>query len=426
MKTKHFSNSRRINKLLLILVLIVANCMLPAAKCFSQAWTQKADFGGRERSGAACFIINSKLYVGLGYNYFNSPQFKKDFWEYDPATNIWTQKADFEGTARSSSVCFSIGNKGYIGTGGDGITYYKDFWEYDPVTDTWLQKADFGGTPRIAVGFSIGNKGYIGIGKDSNGYKNDFWEYDPTTDTWTQKENFGGTARSSLVGFFIGNKGYIGTGYDGVSYYKDFWEYDPATDTWTQKADFGGTSRNGAGFSIENKGYIGTGFGGTGIYYNDFWEYEPITDTWTQKAIFPGAARCAVVGFSILNKGYIGTGFHIHYPEGYPVFFMDFWEYNQVDDTTTLNELKEQDIKFQIVPNPNNGVFKIQYNLSENTYLLVEIYNIYGQLVKNDLFNNLSGYHELIINAEGIGSGIYVVKVSSNTLNKSFKIEIKK
>ena len=25
---------------------------------------------------------------------------KNDFWEYDPATNAWTQKADFGGTAR--------------------------------------------------------------------------------------------------------------------------------------------------------------------------------------------------------------------------------------------------------------------------------------------------------------------------------------
>ena len=41
----------------------------------------------------------------------------KDFWEYDPVGNTWTQKADFGGTARYAAVGFSIGNKGYIGTG---------------------------------------------------------------------------------------------------------------------------------------------------------------------------------------------------------------------------------------------------------------------------------------------------------------------
>ena len=42
----------------------------------------------------------------------------------------------------------------------------NDFWEYDPTTNTWTQKANFGGTPRDgAVGFSIGSKGYIGTGE---------------------------------------------------------------------------------------------------------------------------------------------------------------------------------------------------------------------------------------------------------------------
>src|SRR5947208_3269011 len=108
--------------------------------------------------------------------------------------------------------------------------------------DTWTRKADFGGTARhSAVGFSIGSKGYVGTGNDVNGSTDDdFWEYDPETNAWMQKADFGGTAREVAVGFSIGSKGYIGTGV-GSSDYKDFWEYDPAVNTWTQKADFGGT-----------------------------------------------------------------------------------------------------------------------------------------------------------------------------------------
>ena len=58
--------------------------------------------------------------IGAANEYF------ADFWEYDPSTNVWTQKADFGGGARSGAVGFSIGSKGYIGTGGA-----NDFWEYD-------------------------------------------------------------------------------------------------------------------------------------------------------------------------------------------------------------------------------------------------------------------------------------------------------
>src|SRR5687768_11906654 len=76
---------------------------------------------------------------------------------------------------------------------------------------TWTQMANFGGTARWrAVGFSIGTKGYIGTGNDGVD-KNDFWEWDQATNVWTQKANFTGTARSGAVGFSIGTKGYIGT-----------------------------------------------------------------------------------------------------------------------------------------------------------------------------------------------------------------------
>src|SRR5271157_3785708 len=91
--------------------------------------------------------------------------------------------------------------------------------------------ADFGGAARdSAVGFSIGSKGYIGTGYDGTTEYKDFWEYDPTANTWTRKADFAGAARDSAVGFAIGSigKGYIGTGYDGSSDYKDFWEYDPS------------------------------------------------------------------------------------------------------------------------------------------------------------------------------------------------------
>jgi len=84
-------------------------------------------------------------------------------------TDEWTRKADFGGTARDSAVGFSIGTKGYIGTGYGG-GYTKDFYEYDPSTNNWTRKADFGGTARyFAVGFSIGTKGYIGTGFDCGG-----------------------------------------------------------------------------------------------------------------------------------------------------------------------------------------------------------------------------------------------------------------
>jgi hypothetical protein len=311
-------------------ILFVIAIIVTGSFAFCQApntWTQKADFGGTVRSGAVGFSISNKGYIGTGLDYNHT--YIKDFWEYDLATNTWSQKADFGGTARGDAVGFSISSKGYIGTGSffDGTTqfFYKDFWEYDPAANSWTQKADFGGVERsVTVGFSIGSKGYLGTGY-YNAYPNylkDFWEYDPIANTWTQKADFGGIARDEAVGFSIDNKGYIGTGENAIYpfFTKDFWEYDPATNIWTQKADFGGVERyDAAGFSIDNKGYIGIG----NSYPNDpkdFWEYDPATNTWTQKADFGGGVRWSAVGFSIGGKGHIGTGYGGSSGK-------DFWEY---------------------------------------------------------------------------------------------------
>jgi hypothetical protein len=58
-----------------------------------------------------------------------------------------------------------MNGKGYVGTGAGYNGATADFWEYDPVTDTWTQKADFGGgIRRDAIGFSINGKGYLGTG----------------------------------------------------------------------------------------------------------------------------------------------------------------------------------------------------------------------------------------------------------------------
>lgn len=113
------------------------------------------------------------------------------------AGNTWTHKTDFGGTARQDTVGFSIGSKGYIGTGSDG-SVKKDFWEYDPAANVWTQKVDLAGTVRTkAVGFSIGNKGYIGAGSNGSYSNNNFWEYDPAANIWTQKADFGTTRVST-------------------------------------------------------------------------------------------------------------------------------------------------------------------------------------------------------------------------------------
>ncbi len=300
-----------------------------------EAWVQKADFMGTSRRYAAGFSIGSKGYIGTGYD----GAYKRDFWEYDPASNVWTQKANYGGSTRRGGTGFAVGTKGYIGTGYNG-KYLKDFWEYNPATNTWAKKADFKGAARTsATGFSIGSKGYLGTGNDGKKKsKNDFYEYNPATNKWTRMADFGGAVRMAAVGFSIDDKGYIGTGsiFNGKEkgddneedenqnvedMLSDFWQYNPTTDSWTKKADFGGGARYFAtGFSIGTRGYIGTG-SNIASRKKDFWEYNAATNTWSQKSDFGGTARQGATGFSIGCAGFIGTG-------STGSLQKDFWQYN--------------------------------------------------------------------------------------------------
>ena len=123
-------------------IILLSALILTSLTVFSQ-WTQKDDFGGTGRACTVGFSIGSKGYIGLGCDFVST----MDFWEYDQ-NNVWTRKTDFPGNGytRCKPFNFSIGTKGYIGGGWDLATNttYKDFWEWDQATDTWTQKADFG------------------------------------------------------------------------------------------------------------------------------------------------------------------------------------------------------------------------------------------------------------------------------------------
>jgi hypothetical protein len=259
---------------------------------------------------------------------------------------VWLQKSNIATTKRAAAVCFSIGNKAYVGTGLDQNSKTKrDFWEYDQNTNTWTQVANYGGGSLWAgVGFSIGDKGYVVCGGDASGNStNKLYEYDPAKNVWTQKQSFSGEARVYATGFSINSKGYIGTGYTDVNgqvALNDFWEYDPndvsngldangnPNGKWSQKANYPSNQRAGAvSFSIMDKGYICTGENSSS-FFNDVWEYDPFTDTWVEKTNFGGLARSFAAGFSLGKRGYIGTGetSHLKYAN-------DFWEYDPFDNS---------------------------------------------------------------------------------------------
>ena len=202
----------------------------------TNVWTQRADFGGGPRMRARGVSIGNKGYFTVGTNPNVYANMIMDLWEYDPNLNppmgTWTQKASFPGAPRNYPAVFSICGKMYLGTGTNGspnnATSMNDFWEWDPATNIWTQKANFPGiASNQTVGFGIGAKGYMGVGRSAydGTYLTQFYEYNPSTDTWTTMADFAGVPRAYSMGFSICNKGYVGTGLVGGAPMADFWEF---------------------------------------------------------------------------------------------------------------------------------------------------------------------------------------------------------
>ncbi len=362
-------------------------------------WAAKASYPGAGRYWAVGFSIGNKGYVGTGTSDALAKQ--NDFWEWDQATNTWTQKANFAGGARSGAVGFSIGTKGYIATGDADSGEKSDFWEYDPATNTWTQKADFpGGNDSHGVAFSIGTKGYI--------YKSNsaqFWEWDQATNTWTAKANFPGYAREYATGFSIGNKGYIGTGEYLSNSLNDFWEWNQDSNSWKQKASLSVIRDETTGFSIGNTGFIGTGHdNSSGYSYRTFYQWNQSTNTWSSVSITGfGTAEGECVSFSIGSKGYTGLGYNDN-GDGLNTFY-EYNGYVGIDENSAVQQ-------FVIYPNPASDLLTVE-SLSSTTETIISIYNMQGQLILQQPMQQA----KTDINISGLEKGVYMINILGADIN---------
>ena len=299
--------------------------VLPITAFIPDGWKALEPFAGGVRNAAVAVNIGDKIYVGLGYSSTSgNSQVSNDWYEYDPATDKWTSKSNFPGASRANAVAFVINGKAYVGLGTnyDRVSksdLYTDFYEYNPATNLWVKKADFSGTPRDqSVCFAIGEKGYLGTGNidafQANNTK-EFYEYNATKDVWTKKADFLGSARCRSFGFSMNGKGYIGGGEDNdITKQSDFYEYDADTDKWLKKASLPSATARARGFSFNNLGYaVGGLVQNQNANLNDIYKYNPTDNTWAtvseiaaEKSTAKG--RFYPITISTKTKIYIGLG----------------------------------------------------------------------------------------------------------------------
>jgi len=363
----------------------------------AQFWIQKSSFAGVGRHRAVGCATENKGYLGLGHVNGSGVDYSyKDWWEYDPSSDSWSQKASFP-VNNHGATSFVVNDHPCVG-GGSALN--GEFYEFNPVQNTWtpIAACPFF-NPGDTQGFSVNNKGYVYVGQQ-------LAEYDPSSNSWSLKASPPITFGSWSSSFTIEGSGYVKAG-------TKLFEYKPSHNTWTQRADFPGESTGGSyGFSILQRGFITCGYvGGLSTVSSQVWSFYPGTNTWHTELEFPGVSRRFPVAFAIHNRGYFGTGTN-------GINLNDFWQYNPTMNTSELEELNG--ITWNVYPNPSTDFLHIQIANNMETNVEGEIWDLSGNLLFH--VSLVSGDNELDVRS--IPSGKYLFSLQQNGKRLSKQINI--
>jgi N-acetylneuraminic acid mutarotase len=387
-------------------------------------WTQKAAFTPGNRAGAFYFSVGSKGYVGSGIFQAGPSSFVyiNDLWEYDPINDTWTQKATIPAQARAGASGLSLQQHGYVVNGYTGSVFLNETWEYDALLNIWMQKANFGGAARYTcASFELDAEGYVGMGK-SGGYYSDFYKYNANTNIWTVVASIPGGLRQSASGFSVNGFGYVvgGANDNGTNYF-DLYQYNPVLNSWVQKASYPGYgSYATCAFVLNGKVFAGTGsiIAAGNNTFDDFYSYDQLTDLWSQILSFAGGIRNTTSFFTIGNKAYAGLGASGIYPSGN--YQNDWWEFADVSGTDENNfpELNSTTLSC------DNGIVKFNFESPLKNDLQLLLFDVSGKEIASGVLKKGTSSHK--INLQKCSGGIYFYRmISDDSQIKSGKFLIR-
>ena len=357
-----------------------------ASDYYAQFWIQKSSMGGPGRHRATGCATSHRGYLGLGHvNGAGQDISYKDWWEYDPASDTWTQRADFP-VSTHGAVAFVVDNCPVVG-GGSALS--TQFYKFSPAQNTWTPIANcILPNPGDSQGFAVNNEGFV--------YQaNQLAKYNPNTDSWSICATAPMWFGQWTCSFVIEGSGFIKGG-------TQLWEYKPLHDQWIQRASFPGLSTGGSsGFAIQQRGYVTSGYvGGLSLVTDQVWSFHPASNSWTQEIEFPGTKRRFPVAFAIHDRGYIGTGTN-------GINFNDFWQFNPTDNTMGL--ISNQ-LAVKAYPNPVVNQLQIQCMGIWSQDIEISIFDLNGRLYLNDhlLFLQQS------LDVSHLIPGTYILKIGND------------
>jgi N-acetylneuraminic acid mutarotase len=373
------------------------------------SWQQQPYLPSSARHAPCGFEINGSVFFGTGQD--AALVSYNDLWEFNTATQQWTQKASLPGPARLGASAFSLGVLGYVCCGWtrtmNPAVALNDAWQYDPVSNNWAAIDSFPGVGRYtAFTFTIGDIGYVGggIGIGGPNVQSDVYGYDQLSGMWTQVASCP-TALQSASGFALNGKGYIAGGYstallDSVS------RFDPVANNWAPLNNLPQALAGAFAFVVDGIPFVGCGinsFSPSIGYSSQVYAYDSISDSWAATDTFPALPRSSSAAVSTGNTAYVFGGNH---------------------QTTVINPIGEC-WKFAAMPSGfhplNEAEVTVRYDALQHGIRIVspsgtcaqlELFDPAGHLVERI---NLSAPHEqILLDAFHLVPGLYLYAVRQN------------
>jgi len=366
--------------------------------CFqvqAQDWVQVASLPNvfNETHHSFAFSFDDMGYIVSG----NSDSGVRDnFYQYNPATDSWTELAPFPGGARGYAIGDIWNGKAYFGFGNDGSSRLNDLWVFDPSNMSWTELASCPCAERAHPAMIAHNgKVFVGLGSSSSGNMNDWWEYDIALNTWSQKDDLPSLSRHHPYQFGIDDYVYTGFGH-GNSIFNDWFRYDIAGETWTQVATLPAEGRvAGTQFSYNGLGYVLSGHGDNHRSMNtgEFWAYDPVTDAWDELPPHPEGSRWAPASFIIDGEVYIINGTSVS------EYVTEIYKFD-LNSVLSTHELTNSTVS--IYPNPAIDIINI--DVPGNIKYDANLYDLQGRLI-------ISTTNKSVIEIQSLPLGIYFIEI---------------
>jgi len=241
-------------------------------------------------------------------------------YEYDPATNIYTIKANFvDSIARQyiNGGFTLLNNKFYGVSSTGGYSMEGSLYEYDIVTNSLTTKHFFdaatGDRPHGTLSVYNG-KLYGTCSMGSNNGGGNIYEYNPATGIYAQKvilDNVKGYRPYAQLTMY-NNKFYGVCFSGGTDLVGTLFEYNPAINSFIKKADFDSTiGGNPFGGLTECNGKLyGTTLWGGSLDSGTLFVFDPITNTLTKKVNMSYSTGTMPYGrMTMLNNKLYGMAF---------------------------------------------------------------------------------------------------------------------